>query len=544
MKHSKEIAKMHKTVIVEHSVSSPSSSIHEEDEFSAPPVKKSYSGRRLKPLDHTLTATWDREQLSIRQASTSFIATAKSLGHDVSCISISPSTVFRARAINRRQMAENMEKSLFENPPHLDLHWDSKLLPSVACGSVKTLEDGVAVLVTGKDFEHLLGVPVAQKGTGELIAEVVIQEVDRFALRDHIIGISFDTTASNTGMIQGACIRIEIEFGRPLLWLACRHHTHELILKGVFGNCCNIPSSGPDIQIFRKFQNQWNSVDKKSYSTMLDEENPIQGFLEEQHMKVVDYLNNVLKDGSHPREDYKELLQLSLLYLGGWDKNDFEFRVPGALTEARWMAKAIYVLKIVLFAKQLHISNTKFKGIRKVARLVCLIYVRFWHEAVVSRWAPKNDLEMLQLLQYYPDKDVRESALTVAKRHIWYLSETNIGLAFLDERIGQAEKDKMFENLRMKPAKKKELKRLEGKNLVFEGKDLSDFVTSKTKTFFELFGIHNVEEYCSDTLRSSVNALKVVNDTVERGIAMIKKFNNSIRDEQQKQFLLRVCRVS
>ncbi|GBN20934.1 hypothetical protein AVEN_25230-1 [Araneus ventricosus] len=68
------------------------------------------------------------------------------------------------------------------------------------------------VLVTGKDFEHLLGVPVALKGTGEQMAEVVIREVDRFGLRDNIIGISFDTTASNTGLIQWACTKIEREF--------------------------------------------------------------------------------------------------------------------------------------------------------------------------------------------------------------------------------------------------------------------------------------------------------------------------------------------
>ena len=100
------------------------------------------------------------------------------------------------------------------------------------------------------------------------------------------------------------------------MWLACRHHTHELILKGVFEKCCNLPSSGPDIQIFRKFQNLWATFDKKSYTTMLDDEAPVQGFLEEQRVAMVNYIQNVLKDGSHPREDYKELLQLSLLYLG------------------------------------------------------------------------------------------------------------------------------------------------------------------------------------------------------------------------------------
>ena len=110
----------------------------------------------------------------------------------------------------------------------------------------------------------------------------------------------------------------------------------------------------------------------------------------------------------------------------------------------------------------------------------------------------------------------------------------------MDERITQAVKENMTKNLQTKPAKKNEMKRLEGKNLVFEGKDLSHFVTNKTKTFFELFGIHDVTEYCSDSLRSHVNTLKVVNDTAEKGIALIKKFKESVRDEQQKQFLLRV----
>ncbi|GBN20805.1 hypothetical protein AVEN_205632-1, partial [Araneus ventricosus] len=71
-----------------------------------------------------------------------------------------------------------------------------------AHGKVKTLEDRFSVLVTGKEFEHLLAVPVTLKGTDKQMAEVVIREVDRFGLRDNIIGISFDTTASN------ACTRI------------------------------------------------------------------------------------------------------------------------------------------------------------------------------------------------------------------------------------------------------------------------------------------------------------------------------------------------
>ncbi|GBM51664.1 hypothetical protein AVEN_43286-1 [Araneus ventricosus] len=172
---------------------------------------------RSHSIAKTLTSTSDREQPSILQASSSFIETAKSLGNDVSKISVSPATVHRVRAINRSKMAKKIEETLFENLPHLVLHWDSKLLLSIAHGSVNTLEDIVAVLVTGKDFEHLFSVPVALKVIGEQMAEVVIGGVDRFGPRDNIIGLSFDNTASNTGLMQGSCTRIERKFGRTLL---------------------------------------------------------------------------------------------------------------------------------------------------------------------------------------------------------------------------------------------------------------------------------------------------------------------------------------
>ncbi|CAH1108320.1 unnamed protein product [Psylliodes chrysocephalus] len=133
---------MNKTVILEDSSSSSSAPSEEDNEF-LPLAKKTLRSRpRLKPFDQTLTSTWDREQLSIRQASTSFIATAKSLGHE---IFVSPSTDCRARVVNRRKMARKIEEMLFENPSPLVLYYDSKLLPSVAYGNVKNSKDRVAV---------------------------------------------------------------------------------------------------------------------------------------------------------------------------------------------------------------------------------------------------------------------------------------------------------------------------------------------------------------------------------------------------------------
>lgn len=112
--------------------------------------------------------------------------------------------------------------------------------------------------------------------------------------------------------------------------------------------------------------------------------------------------------------------------------------------------------------------------------------------------------------EYLPSCKGQKSALTIAKRQMDF---------FLDECIAQVVKKNITENEETKLAKKKEMKRLEGKNLVFERKDLC--FTNKIKTFFELFEIHNMTEYCIDSLTNLVNVIQVVNDTAERGIAII-----------------------
>ncbi|GBN20936.1 hypothetical protein AVEN_25231-1 [Araneus ventricosus] len=69
-KHYKTVAQINKTVILENSCPSSLAPSDEKAEFSPPATKKLRSSPRLKPLDQTPTSTWDREHLSIRQAST------------------------------------------------------------------------------------------------------------------------------------------------------------------------------------------------------------------------------------------------------------------------------------------------------------------------------------------------------------------------------------------------------------------------------------------------------------------------------------------
>jgi len=61
-----------------------------------------------------------------------------------------------------------------------------------------------------------------------------------------------------------------------------------------------------------------------------------------------------------------------------------KFRAPGAMHHARWMAKAIYSLKKVLFQVQFSLTAREKQGLTEIALFVALIYGRFWHEAPLA----------------------------------------------------------------------------------------------------------------------------------------------------------------
>ncbi|KAG0714555.1 hypothetical protein GWK47_013921 [Chionoecetes opilio] len=349
-----------------------------------------------------------------------------------------------------------------EIPERLVLHSDGKLLPSLSGDT----EDRIAVLLTGEDdAEFLLGVPASSDSTGRNVAAVVLKEVDEAGVRDKIIAFCFDTTVSNTGMVQGACIRIEQELGRSLLWLACRHHVHEVILKDVFKASLG-SSSGPDIGIFKRLRDRWSFVDSSQRETVETSEDLVEFFAtNDTASKLKDdalaFLKEALMLKNHPREDYEELLRLSYLFLGGKGPAK-PFRRPGALHQARWMAKAIYCLKLQMLKSQLSLTGREKAGVERVALFVALVYCKQWHEAPISVKAPLNDVLFLEILKTYPDQTVAKAAEQALRRHLWYVSEENAGLAFFDSRIDVEEKKQMVKALD-KPASKKELKRLEGK---------------------------------------------------------------------------------
>src|SRR6201996_688402 len=114
------------------------------------------------------------------------------------------------------QKSSSSIKESFQVDGPLVVHFDGKLLPAIDGSPEK--EDRVAILVSVLGVEKLLGVPKVKQGTGKLVSEAVANILKDWRLTEKISAMSFNTTAANTGHINGTCAILEKKLSKKLLW--------------------------------------------------------------------------------------------------------------------------------------------------------------------------------------------------------------------------------------------------------------------------------------------------------------------------------------
>lgn len=152
------------------------------------------------------------------------------------------------------------------------------------------------------------------------------------------------------------------------------------------------------------------------------------------------------------------------------------------------------------------------------------------------------------------DEEVGEAAQSKLRRHLWYLSETNVALAFFDEEISLEMKRKMVQNLNIEGHPESPSRILLPVEKIMSS-EISDFVTNNTLFFFDTILNEEITKVNQNFLKNDpstwetnenfINAkeilkkLLVVNDIAERGVSLITRFNTVLtHQEQQKQFIL------
>ena len=240
------------------------------------------------------------------------------------------------------------------------------------------------------------------------------------------------------------------------------------------------------------------------------------------------------------------------------------------MTSMDVMSKLLYSIKIVLLGDHILTEMPKdavfgagqYEKIERFVRFVILCYVSWWLTAPVPAEAPCNDLALLKAFyEYLDDDDTCAGAAFVAfTRHLWYLTEELVLLAFFSSTVSKETKKRMVEELlRTEPLR---MPRREGTGfgrpkmpvLPFPvgpaNVQLWHFVGQDSWQFFIILGIDRsflnrpVSEWRSDEGwlkgKKIVNELAVTNDAAERGVALAFDFLGSAKQETAYQNILQV----
>lgn len=80
---------------------------------------------------------------------------------------------------------------------------------------------------------------------------------------------------------------------KDLLHLACRHHIYEIILRNVVEVAWPI-TCGPNVMIFKRFQDNWDKIDTSQYDIGIDDTD-IKNILDETKNEKLCFIESQLK---------------------------------------------------------------------------------------------------------------------------------------------------------------------------------------------------------------------------------------------------------
>ena len=256
-------------------------------------------------------------------------------------------------------------------------------------------------------MSQLLKVAELPNGTGLQQAKAVVEALDDRDLKQKVVAMSFDTTSSNTGRKQGACVMIEQELETDLLHLACRHHILELLVQTAFTTLMG-STAGPEVFMFKRFQSPWEFLDKNNFTTIATTETVV-------NPDVVTWAEKSLKEKKDLRDDYKEFIELSLIFMGVTPPRGIHFMAPGPMHHARWKSKVLYSLKVWMFHQQFKLTDKENNNLLQMFIFSVKIYLKAWIEAPLSAAAPNNDLKLFKSIESYASINSAVSKAVLSK---------------------------------------------------------------------------------------------------------------------------------
>lgn len=213
-------------------------------------------------------------------------------------------------------------------------------------------------------------------------------------------------------------------------------------------------------------------------------------------------------------------------------------RVVGAISSARWMARALLIGKTYLFRDQIDLTPEISYALRRICIFISHLYVKFWNRATYTVDAPANDLLLIQQLYLYKtyDNEIAEAAINGFREHLWYLGEELVVFSLFSNKVSVATKNRMRPRITMNITSRSEesLRFISEPTTQFNNIDLEYFVQPRSNFLFQLCEIssdflqqdaslwEHIESY-KEMKNLIENTITVVNDGAERVFGLVDR---------------------
>ena len=116
-------------------------------------------------------------------------------------------------------------------------------------------------------------------------------------------------------------------------------------------------------------------------------------------------------------------------------KTTFTLKKPGACHHARFMGKALYLLKIYILSLIYNrLTSRQLISLERMVLFILALYGKYFLQSSLTVAAPKLDMVFINNLNMFKNIDIgiANCVLHSVKRHLWYLTPELIPLSLFD----------------------------------------------------------------------------------------------------------------
>ena len=272
--------------------------------------------------------------------------------------------------------------------------------------------------------------PGIERASGRAQMEGAVEGLQELGVLERIMGLTYDTTASNSSVLVGTAALLEEEVGKALLKIPCRRHILDLFGKNLRKIVVGRATTGPGHPLFLKFAREWENIrpniDYGNLTTL--DLGPWEGtFIIDLVEELKIWCQTTMNNGRFERSSHQDLLITIAVFIEAPTPPAFRFKMrkPKPVSNGRYAEVAQYSLDIGLLSNQLPwLTDQQREEVRIMAFISAIFYGPGFLKSPLGADASFNDLQSIihfrKLKTFMPE--VANEALATWERHLDYLT--------------------------------------------------------------------------------------------------------------------------